>query len=49
MIVAKGDLYCKALYKGDILIWAITNEGDEFLNGEWLDSLVWEDNEIWNE
>ena len=46
MNITVGDLYCKALYYGDILIWAITSSGDEYLNGEWLDSLTWDDNKI---
>lgn len=48
MRISKGDLQCKALYKGDELLWAITNDG-EYLNGIWEDSLLWDDNEVWNE
>ena len=49
MKVAIGDLYCKALYYGDILIWAITSSGDEYLNKIWVDSLIWRDEEKWIE
>lgn len=49
MKIAIGDIQCKALYLGNILIWAITEEGDQYLNGEWIDSLVWEDAETWIE
>lgn len=49
MNISKGDLQCKALYKGDILLWAIINDNDEYLNGEWIDSLIWDDVELWNE
>ena len=49
MNIAVGDLYCKALYYGDILIWAITSSGEEYLNGTWIDSLTWDDNETFNE
>ena len=49
MNIAVGALYCKALYYGDILIWAITSSGEEYLNGTWIDSLTWDDNETWNE
>ncbi len=49
MKIAVGNIYCKALYYGDILIWAITETGDEYLNDTWIDSLVWDDNKIWNE
>lgn len=49
MNVAIGDLYCQAIYYGDELIWALTITGEEYLNGEWLDTLIWNDNEIWNE
>jgi hypothetical protein len=48
MRITIGDLECKALYFGDVLLWAITSEG-EYLNGEWIDSLIWDDNEVWNE
>ena len=49
MNIAIGDLYCKSLYYGDILIWAITTSGDEYLNEKWIDSLTWYDNEKWIE
>lgn len=48
MRVAIGDIQCKAIYLGDILIWAITETG-EYLNGAWLDDLVWNDEELWKE
>lgn len=49
MNIAIGDLYCKALYYGDVLIWAITESGDVYLNEYWVDSLIWNDKEKWIE
>lgn len=49
MTVRAGDIECKALYYGTILLWSITDDGQEYLNGEWFDSLTWDDTETWNE
>lgn len=49
MKITVGDIYCKALYYGDILIWAITESGEEYLNETWFDSLNWQDEEKWIE
>lgn len=49
MNIAIGDLECVALYYGDRLIWAITTDGDEYLDGTWIESLVWDDDETWVE
>lgn len=49
MKVSAGDIQCKAIYYGEVLLWAITSDGEEYLNGTWDDSLVWDDNETWNE
>lgn len=50
MTVRAGNIECKAIYYGNILIWALTDDpNNEYLNGEWFDSLTWNDSETWNE
>ena len=48
MRVTNGDLECKAIYKGDLLLWAIT-ENSEGLSDVWDDELLWDDEQIWTE
>lgn len=49
MTVRAGDIECKAIYYGKILIWALLDDNEQYLNGEWFENLVWDDLETWNE
>lgn len=46
MEVRIGDVACKAIYLGDILVWAIEDTG-EYLNGKWVNSLAWDNEKTW--
>lgn len=44
-----GDIECKAIYQGDVLLWAITEGGEIIDDKLWHEASTWEENSIWHE